>query len=169
MRTKLFLCGCFALLLSPLVHGQTPEPTPTAAPVASSEQPGAGGKRVREFQGDELDQVLRLLARQAKINLAVGENVKGLVNVRLEDASAMEAIEVVVHQYKLSMTQDDKGVYYVNLPDPADAVLDLMTKPEMAYRVAAYKHNLYTALMKEGFTPDEAMRIVVASNAIPQK
>ena len=116
-----------------------------------------------------MGQVLRLLARQAKINLMIDEAIKGNVNVRLENVSAMETIEAIVHLYKLVLVKDDKGVYYLRPLDPADAALDSLTKPETAYRIAAYKHNLYTALMKEGFTPEEAMKIVVASDPIPQK
>src|SRR6202030_1875285 len=46
-----------------------------SAPTAAAEPDSAvesGGVGVREFQGDEVGQVLRLLARQAKINVAGG-------------------------------------------------------------------------------------------------
>ena len=163
MRTKLILSALLAPLILPSLHAQTVDPTPTPTPAVQAERPSEGGKRDREFQGDDLGQVLRLLARQAKINLMVGDTVKGLVNVRLENISAIEAIEVIARQYQLSMTKDEKGVYYLNPPGPADAALDLLAKPETAYRIAAYKHNLYTALIKEGFTPEDSLKIVVAS------
>ena len=165
---KLILGGMLALLglhgTSPLMLAQTPEPPPAAATASPASSPFDSGKRAREFQGDDLGQVLRLLARQAKINLVVGEAVKGSVSMRLENASAMEAIEVLVRQYKLSLNKDDKGVYYVNLPDAADAALDFLTKLETAYRIAAYKHNLYTALIKQGFTPEDSLKIVAMSD-----
>ena len=47
-----------------------------------------GGVGVREFQGDDVGQVLRLLARQAKINMVVSEAVTGTVTMRLEDVPA---------------------------------------------------------------------------------
>ena len=147
---------CF---LSP-VSGQMAEATPTASPAVQAESPSAGGRRIREFQGDDLGQVLRLLARQAKISLLVDDAIKGNVDARLENSSAMEAIEALVRQYKLSMVKDDKGVYYLTPRDAADTVLDAIAKPETANRVAAYLHNLYTALIKEGFEPDESMQIV---------
>ncbi len=147
---------CCAL---PSASGQTAESTPAPQ---GERQPDAGGRRAREFQGDDLSQVLRLLARQAKINLVVGEAVKGNVTMRLENATALDAVETLVHQYHLSMTKDDKGIYYVNPPEAPDAALDLMAKPQTADRVAAYIHNLYNSLIKEGFTKEESLQIVAS-------
>ncbi len=42
----------------------------------------------------------------------------------------------------------------------SDAVLDFLAKPETAERIAAYKHNLYTALIKEGFSAEEALEVM---------
>ncbi len=145
-----------------MASGQTADPVPSVSPAAPVEAPSPGGRRAREFQGDDLGQVLRLLARQAKINLIIDDAIKGSVSMRLENTSAMETIEAIVHQYKLSMTKDEKGVYFLTPPDPADAALDLMAKPETANRVAAYVRHLYLALAKEGFSPEESLRIVTA-------
>lgn len=47
----------------------------------------------------------------------------------------------------------------------ADAVLDAELKfaerPETAVRMAAFKRNLYEALLKKGFTADQAMQITL--------
>ena len=72
----------------------------------------SGGVGVREFQGDDIGQVLRLLARQAKINLVVSEAVTGTVTMRLEDVTALQAIGVIVKAKGLFMDKID-GVYYV--------------------------------------------------------
>ncbi len=72
----------------------------------------SGGVGVREFQGDDVGQVLRLLARQAKINLVVSEAVVGTVTMRLEDVSALQAIEIIVKAKGLFMDKID-SVYYV--------------------------------------------------------
>jgi type IV pilus assembly protein PilQ len=72
----------------------------------------SGGVGVREFQGDEIGQVLRLLARQAKVNLVVSEAVTGTVTMRLEDVTALQAIGVIVKAKGLFMDKID-GVYYV--------------------------------------------------------
>ena len=72
----------------------------------------SGGMGVREFQGDDVGQVLRLLARQAKINLVVSETVTGTVTMRLEDVTALQAIEIIVKAKGLSLDKID-SVYYV--------------------------------------------------------
>lgn len=47
----------------------------------------------------------------------------------------------------------------------ADAVLDAELKfaerPDTAVRVASFKHNLYEALQKKGFSAEQAMQIVL--------
>ncbi|MDQ2868213.1 MAG: hypothetical protein M3R59_07375 [Verrucomicrobiota bacterium] len=67
---------------------------------------------MREFQGDDVGQVLRLLARQAKINMVVSEQVQGTVTMRLEDVTALEAIAIIVKAKGLFLDQIDK-VYYI--------------------------------------------------------
>ena len=71
-----------------------------------------GGVGVREFQGDDVGQVLRLLARQAKINMVVSEAVVGTVTMRLEDVTALQAIAIIVKAKGLFMDQID-NVYYI--------------------------------------------------------
>src|SRR5882762_11637302 len=72
----------------------------------------SGGVGVREFQGDDVGQVLRLLARQAKINMVVSEAVTGTVTMRLEDVTALQAIAIIVKAKSLFMDQID-NVYYI--------------------------------------------------------
>ena len=86
---------------------------PGSAP-ATTEQSVAdsGGAAVREFQGDDVGQVLRLLARQAKINLVVSEAVTGTVTMRLEDVTAFQAIETIIKAKGLFMDKIE-SVYYV--------------------------------------------------------
>jgi type IV pilus assembly protein PilQ len=70
---------------------------------------------VREFQGDDVGQVLRLLARQAKINMVVSDQVTGTVTMRLEDVTALQAIAIIVKAKGLFMDQIDH-VYYIKTP-----------------------------------------------------
>ncbi len=72
----------------------------------------SGGVGVREFQGDDVGQVLRLLARQAKINMVVSEAVVGTVTMRLEDVTALQAVAIIVKSKGLFMDQID-NVYYI--------------------------------------------------------
>jgi type IV pilus secretin PilQ/predicted competence protein len=101
-------------------------PAPAATVVPTSTLPGAapvtttqtetttetGGVGVREFQGDDVGQVLRLLARQAKINMVVSEQVAGTVTMRLEDVTALQAIAIIVKAKNLFMDKID-NVYYI--------------------------------------------------------
>jgi Type II secretory pathway, component HofQ len=70
---------------------------------------------VREFQGDDVGQVLRLLARQAKVNMVVSDQVTGTVTMRLEDVTALQAIAIIVKAKGLSLDQLDH-VYYIKTP-----------------------------------------------------
>ncbi len=93
----------------------SPAKTIGSAPTAAAEPDSAvenGGVGVREFQGDEVGQVLRLLARQAKINVVVSETVTGTVTMRLEDVTALQAISIIVKAKGLFMDKID-SVYYV--------------------------------------------------------
>ena len=86
-----------------------------AQPVAATEADSVtenGGVGVREFQGDDVGQVLRLLARQSKINMVVSESVQGTVTMRLEDVTALQAIEIIVKAKGLFLDKLD-SVYYI--------------------------------------------------------
>ncbi len=87
--------------------------SPTATgPTATNSITESGGVGVREFQGDDVGQVLRLLARQAKINMVVSEAVTGTVTMRLEDVTALQAVAIIVKAKGLFMDQID-NVYYI--------------------------------------------------------
>ena len=89
--------------------------TSATSPESTTEQQTvieSGGVGVREFQGDDVGQVLRLLARQAKINMVVSETVTGTVTMRLEDVTALQAISIIVKAKGLFMDKID-NVYYV--------------------------------------------------------
>src|SRR5213595_239150 len=89
--------------------------TTTIPPVAADTATESGGVGVREFQGDDVGQVLRLLARQAKVNMVVSDQVTGTVTMRLEDVTAVQAIAIIVKAKGLSMDQIDH-VYYIKTP-----------------------------------------------------
>jgi type IV pilus secretin PilQ/predicted competence protein len=87
----------------------------TTATTTTSEPTGdAGAVGVREFQGDDVGQVLRLLARQAKINMVVSDQIPPAttVTMRLEDVTALQAIAIIVKAKGLFMDKID-NVYYI--------------------------------------------------------
>jgi type IV pilus secretin PilQ/predicted competence protein len=94
----------------------TSTPATTVVPPAAAESAiESGGVGVREFQGDDVGQVLRLLARQAKVNMVVSDQVTGTVTMRLEDVTALQAIAIIVKAKGLFMDQIDH-VYYIKTP-----------------------------------------------------
>src|SRR5437868_5321529 len=98
--------------VTPPPSTSTPATTTAAPPVATDTATESGGVGVREFQGDDVGQVLRLLARQAKINMVVSDQVTGTVTMRLEDVTALQAIAIIVKAKGLFMDQIDH-VYYI--------------------------------------------------------
>ncbi len=100
----------------PATQSTAPAPvgaqTPATTTTTTSSVMDNGGVGVREFQGDDVGQVLRLLARQAKINMVVSEAVAGTVTMRLEDVTALQAIGIIVKSKGLFMDQID-NVYYI--------------------------------------------------------
>ena len=86
--------------------------TTAPGPVEPESMSDNGGIGVREFQGDDVGAVLRLLARQAKINMVVSEAVTGTVTMRLEDVTAIQAVSIIVKAKGLFMDKID-NVYYI--------------------------------------------------------
>lgn len=102
-----------------LVQASAPGASPAAVQTttaATTNDPNAaldsGGVGIREFQGDEVGQVLRLLARQSKVNMVVSEAVTGTVTMRLEDVTALQAIAIIVKAKGLFMDKIE-NVYYI--------------------------------------------------------
>jgi type IV pilus assembly protein PilQ len=86
--------------------------TTTSGPVEPESVTDNGGVGVREFQGDDVGAVLRLLARQAKINMVVSEAVTGTVTMRLEDVTALQAVSIIVKAKGLFLDKIE-NVYYI--------------------------------------------------------
>ena len=104
-----------SVVLVQAASGVSPAAKPVASPAATETEASvadSGGIGVREFQGDDVGQVLRLLARQAKINMVVSEAVAGTVTMRLEDVTALQAIAIIVKAKSLFMDKIE-NVYYI--------------------------------------------------------
>ena len=92
--------------------GVVPPAVPGAVAPTEASNFNAAGPRARDFQGDDIGTVLRLLARQAKINVVVSDQVQGTVSMRLEDVTALRAIEIIAQSKALFLNNVD-GVYYI--------------------------------------------------------
>lgn len=100
---------------APAAPAATPGVTNSTTATTETETPADnGGVGVREFQGDEVGQVLRLLARQSKINMVVSDQIPPgtSVTMRLENVTALEAVGIIVKAKGLFMDKID-NVYYV--------------------------------------------------------
>lgn len=116
--------GSLLLVQASTTAGPSPSPATNSSTTTTTTQttaPGpvepdsvtdSGGVGVREFQGDDVGAVLRLLARQAKINMVVSEAVAGTVTMRLEDVTALQAVEIIVKAKGLFLAKID-NVYYI--------------------------------------------------------
>ena len=100
---------------SPTTATKSSTTSTTSEPAEADSATDNGGVGVREFQGDDVGQVLRLLARQSKINMVVSEAVVGTVTMRLEDVTALQAIAIIVKAKGLFMANID-NVYYIKTP-----------------------------------------------------
>ena len=81
------------------------------APEAPSGASGANVARSHEFQGDDIGLVIRSLARQAGISVVVSPKVVGTVNMRLENKTPREALEVIVDSNGLVMDEKNNVLY----------------------------------------------------------
>jgi type II secretory pathway component HofQ len=87
MKPLLILLSTVAVSL-----GQNPipiePPSPGKLPRTSESAANPATPRVFEFSNDDISVVLRAIARQAKINVVVHEDVKGRVTMRLGEQNA---------------------------------------------------------------------------------
>ncbi|MEP6669785.1 MAG: hypothetical protein ABJF10_11565 [Chthoniobacter sp.] len=159
--------------------------------------------RTFDFIGQNLAEVLRTLARAANINVVVADGVEGTVNMRIQDQTPKEAMEIVIASKDLVYHQS-QGVYFIRSKNPpirisaeekaaaglptfsangqstealsalllptltgfSDAMLDYQGRPETARRIARAKRAYYEALMAQGFTKEQALRIILTNQEL---
>ena len=126
----------------------------SAIPLGSGAVPGHA---LNEFQGDDVAQVLRLLARQSKISLVVSDKISDAqppmkVTMRLEDKSPMEAIKIIVFDKGLILLQKD-GVYYVKTKEEKDAEPTESAFYTFSYGTAEKALPLLTAQLESKVLP----------------
>ncbi|MEY2556917.1 MAG: type pilus assembly protein PilQ, partial [Verrucomicrobiota bacterium] len=109
--SQLLMVQASTVAPAPATTTKSTTSTSATSPEATSETDN-GGVGVREFQGDDVGQVLRLLARQSKINMVVSEAVTGTVTMRLEDVTALQAVAIIVKAKGLFLDKID-NVYYI--------------------------------------------------------
>ncbi len=108
---------------------------PAAAPAIPAAIPPAGApagapavaatQNFSEFSDDDFTQVVRLLARQAKLSLIISDKIAGLqppmkVSVRLENRTPLDSLKIIVDSKGLILDVKD-DVYYVKTKEEKDA------------------------------------------------
>ena len=180
LATAVFIPALTTMLLHPAAAGTRQRP-PT------SETPPKRTRPAYSLENCDLPTVLKMLANEARVELDLDFSIRGTVNMQLEDVDAKQAIEVLsqanaldcqlagnVYHIKATAKTDDahKGgekpadgfeAFGQALAKTINDASEAVTKPEIAERFAKYKHNYYLALIKEGFTAQEALNIVIAS------
>src|SRR5262245_11186536 len=123
-----------ALLLVALCHAAA-EPKKKAKPAAAgpitspvegreaAEGLSPTAARTSDFQGDDIKLGLRTLARQARRNVVVADNVRGTVTLRINDKTPKETFDVVCASKGLNVSVDKEGVYLVSDPNAPAATV----------------------------------------------
>ena len=119
-------------LTTPSAEGVVPMPgapaaglIPPSAVNTGTAVPVGANPNFAEFSDDDLTQVIRLLARQAKISLFISDRIVGQqppmkVSVRLENKAPLDALRIIVDSKGLILDAKE-DVYYVKTKEEKDA------------------------------------------------
>lgn len=132
--------------------GAVPSGTGTAAAATAGTVGAPVSHSVNEFQGDDLSQVFRLLARQAKISLFISPKVAGTITVRLEDTPPLKAIELIAEQNNLIFEEvpNQKNVYSIKTQEEKAKEPTVSASYTFSYAQAATVAPLLNAQLQSG-------------------
>jgi hypothetical protein len=144
---------------------------PNAFPI----EPPSKATRVYDFQGDDLSLVLRAMAHDGRVTVAVDESVTGTVNMRFEDKSPREVIEILAEAKDLIVDKDKRGVLHIRSrnPPPAGAAKADAPETSMEAAMAQLGGTLAPAILKFGDSlldyqarPETAQKIAKGKKAL---
>jgi hypothetical protein len=142
-----------------------------AAPAASPQHGKPDAKTVvYDYQDLPINDVLRELSRTAKINLTIGNGVNGTVVLHEENKTPLQVIEDIANSRNLLFKQFE-GVYYVVTQDDWRELMRnryFFEAPELAGALAKFEKRYYDALVKEGFSKEEALKIITSQTLPPR-
>lgn len=127
---------------------------------------GIDTPRLYEFQGDEIGLVIRTLARQGGMNVALSDSAlkSGTVTMRIENKSPREALEVIV-QLKGLLKDEFGGINFIKtaaevaqepIPNALGRLTDTVVGP-----LAKMKGTYYRQLVESGLPETTASAIVL--------
>lgn len=116
--TLLFSLAAFTVWI-PIAFAQSPQP-PTAPPITVDRAGITPNKpRTFDFTGESIYDVLRTLARAARMNIIVADGLEGVVNMRIEDKTPKEAMDIIIESQNLVGKEGKNGVYFIRAKVPA--------------------------------------------------
>lgn len=158
----------FALPLSAALAQETAPSKPAESPAATAApKPGV---YVYDYRDLPINDVLRDLSRAAKVNLIIGYGVNGDLTFHIENKTPLQVIEAIA-AYRGLLYKEFEGSYYVvTQPDWRELMQNryFFEAPELPVALAKFEKRYYDALVKEGFSKDEALKIIM-SQPLPQR
>jgi len=132
-----------------------------AGPLAAD--PSQVAPKVIEFKAVPIADALRQLAKGAGIKLVIDDAIKDTVTIRLDDASPMDALQIIVQAKNLYLNESRVGgFYFVESPRTHALKLGDLESGVFPEAIARYKRRLFEALRREGFNDEQALTIVAA-------
>jgi hypothetical protein len=169
MKTRSFSAAVILLFCISAAFAQEPAPTSPPGPAKTSPSP-ASKPGVYDYQDLPINDVLRDLSREAKVKLIIGYGVNGNLTFHIENKTPLEVIEAIANSRNY-LFKDFEGSYYVVTQDDWRELMRnrfFFEAPELPAALAKFEKRYYDALIKEGFTKDEALKIIT-SQALPPR
>ena len=132
--------------------------------IPKARQDSSNKPRTFEFAGEEIGDAIRRLAREAKMNVVVSPKVKGAVTLMSENKTPYDVIRIIAQANSL-VIEELEGILYIKTADEVRKEFHLSSHT-LPIILARFKRDYYQALRKEGFSRDEALKIVAAEQLL---
>lgn len=147
---------CFPIAVLTLILHQANAAEPPPVGAAQPAKVAASSSKTFEFQNDQLTNVLRKLAQEAKISLVVSDKVANTsLTMRFENVKPLQAMEIIATSRNL-IFNEQQGIYYILTQDERTQALHILDSPALPDALAKFKKRYYDALLKHGFSRDAA-------------
>lgn len=167
MKIRALTLSMVLALLLPAALAQEPAPSmPAESPAATATQkPG-----VYDYRDLPINDVLRDLSREAKVSLMIGYGVNGNLTFHIENKTPLQVIEAIAQSRNLLFKNFEGNYYVVTDADWHEIMRNrfYFEIPELPAAIAKYQKRYYDALIKEGFTKDEALKIIMSQPLPPR-
>lgn len=134
-----------------------------------------------DYPDAEIRTILRELADLYQINVVIPDTLRGTASVKLRDVTWEQAFDVLLDPIDWTYRRDGQVIVISpNKPSPADKKapsidllsalggmqtslsMSILKNKDYADALAEFHWNFYSALIKKGFTKEQAMQIVAS-------